>query len=140
MTNLRSTALRHLRSLVQRSIGILLSILAAVVVGSLIMLWYKQNPVEIYGLVLKGAVGSQRSVFISLQRATPLIFTAVASTIAFRTGIFNIGVEGQFFIGAIAGTFQPGPSFPPSFGRSWASARSSLPSWPTTLPPTSSHS
>ncbi|MBN1261603.1 MAG: ABC transporter permease, partial [Anaerolineae bacterium] len=42
--------------------------------------------------------------FTSIQRATPLIFTAVASTIAFRTGVFNVGVEGQFFIGAIFGT------------------------------------
>ena len=41
----------------------------------------------------------------SLQRATPLIFTAIASTLAFRTGVFNVGVEGQFFIGAICGTF-----------------------------------
>jgi simple sugar transport system permease protein len=79
--------------------------MAAVVVGSLIMVWYKQNPVEIYTHLVKGAVGTQRSIFISIQRATPLIFTAIASTIAFRTGVFNVGVEGQFFIGAICGTF-----------------------------------
>jgi len=99
------TLQRHLRGAFQRSIGIVLSILAAVLVGSLIMIWYKQNPLEIYTLLLKGAVGSQRSLFIAMQRATPLIFTAIASTIAFRTGVFNIGVEGQFFIGAICGTF-----------------------------------
>jgi simple sugar transport system permease protein len=84
---------------------LLLSFLAAVAVGSLIMVWYKQNPIEIYRLLLRGAYGSQRSIFISLQRATPLIFTALASTLAFRTGVFNVGVEGQFFIGAIAGTY-----------------------------------
>jgi ABC-type uncharacterized transport system permease subunit len=71
----------------------------------LIMIWYKQNPLEIYSHLVKGAVGTQRSLFISMQRATPLIFTAIASTIAFRTGVFNVGVEGQFFIGAIAGTY-----------------------------------
>jgi simple sugar transport system permease protein len=75
------------------------------VVGSIIMVWYGQNPFEIYGLLFKGAFGSQRSIFISIQRATPLIFTAIASTLAFRTGVFNVGVEGQFFIGAICGTF-----------------------------------
>jgi len=96
---------QQLRKALQRSVGILLSILAAVFVGSLIMIWYEQNPVAIYQALIKGAVGSQRSLFISMQRATPLIFTAVASTIAFRTGVFNVGVEGQFFIGAICGTF-----------------------------------
>ncbi len=94
-----------LRSTFGRSIGILLSILAAVLVGSIIMLIEGENPLEIYWLLIRGAVGSQRGLLISLQRATPLIFTAIASTLAFRTGVFNVGVEGQFFIGAICGAF-----------------------------------
>lgn len=88
----------------RRSLRVILSILAAIVVGSVIILWYGQNPIDIYAKLLQGAFGSQRGFFISLQRATPLIFTALGSTIAFRTGLFNIGVEGQFFIGAIFGT------------------------------------
>lgn len=106
MIRVASTLQGYLARILRRSIGIVLSILAAVVVGSVIMVWYKQNPLEIYSLLLKGAVGSQRSIFISIQRATPLIFTAIASTIAFRTGVFNVGVEGQFFIGAICGTYM----------------------------------
>lgn len=96
---------KSLQRLVQGSVSFLLSILAAMVVGSIIMVWYGENPLEIYGLLFKGAFGSQRSIFISIQRATPLVFTAIASTLAFRTGVFNVGVEGQFFIGAICGTF-----------------------------------
>jgi len=96
---------RKLRGAFQRSIRIILSILASMVVGSLVMLWYKQNPIQVYTWLFQGAFGSQRAIFISLQRATPLIFTALASMLAFRTGVFNVGVEGQFFIGAIAGTF-----------------------------------
>jgi len=105
MSSTAGTLQQTLGKFLRRSMGIVLSILAGVVVGSLIMIWYKQNPVEIYGYLLKGAYGSQRSLFISLQRATPLIFTALASTLAFRTGVFNVGVEGQFFIGAIASTY-----------------------------------
>ncbi len=88
----------------KRSISIILSILAAMLVGSIIILIYGENPLEIYSKLFMGAFGSQRGFFSSIQRATPLIFTAVASTIAFRTGVFNVGVEGQFFIGAISGT------------------------------------
>ena len=53
-----------LKGALRRSVSILLSILAAMVVGSLIMIWYKQNPVEIYAYLFKGAFGSQRSLFI----------------------------------------------------------------------------
>jgi general nucleoside transport system permease protein len=92
------------KSFLRRSMTVILSLVAAILVGSLVILWYGENPVMIYFHLFQGAFGSQRAIFISLQRATPLIFTAVASTIAFRTGVFNLGVEGQFFIGAILGT------------------------------------
>lgn len=88
----------------KRSITIILSILAAMLVGSIVILAYGENPLEIYSKLFLGALGNQRGIFSSMQRATPLIFTAIASTIAFRTGVFNVGVEGQFFIGAISGT------------------------------------
>lgn len=88
-----------------RSLTILMSILAAAVVGSILMLFYGQNPLNVYRLLFVNAFGSARGWFITLQRATPLIFTAIASTIAFRTGVFNVGVEGQFLIGAITGTY-----------------------------------
>jgi len=96
---------RSLQATLKRFVNLGLSILAAILVGSLIMIWYKRNPIEVYRLLFLSAFGSQRAIFISLQRATPLIFTAIASTLAFRTGVFNVGVEGQFFIGAIFGTF-----------------------------------
>ncbi len=92
------------KSFLRRSMTVILSLIAAILVGSLVILWYGENPVIIYFHLFQGAFGSQRAIFISLQRATPLIFTAVASSIAFRTGVFNLGVEGQFFIGAILGT------------------------------------
>ncbi len=96
---------RSLAGAMRRSLTIFLSILLAVLVGSIIMIAYGQNPIEIYRLLIIGAFGSQTGFFVTLQRATPIIFTAVSSALAFRTGVFNVGVEGQFFIGAIAGTW-----------------------------------
>lgn len=97
--------LLQLRSVFQNGLTIMLAILAAALVGSIIMLAVGRNPLVVYRLLFQNAFGSERALFITMQRATPLIFTAIASTIAFRTGVFNVGVEGQFFIGAIAGTF-----------------------------------
>ena len=92
----------------RRSLTIILSILAAAVVGSLIMVWYGTinntpiNPLEVYWLLLRGAFLSPTGFFITLQRCTPLIFTAISSALAFRTGVFNVGVEGQLYMGAWA--------------------------------------
>jgi general nucleoside transport system permease protein len=96
---------RSLGNTFSRSITILLSILAAVLVGSLIMLAYGVNPLMVYKALLEGALLTEQGRFITIQRATPLIFTAISSALAFRTGVFNVGVEGQFFLGAILATW-----------------------------------
>ncbi len=50
---------------------------------------------------LVGAVGTKGDILVSLKNATPLIFTGLAAGIAFRSGVFNIGAEGQSIAGAI---------------------------------------
>lgn len=57
---------------------------------------------EAYGLMLKGAVGSVFAVSEMLTRATPLIMTGLAAAIAFRARLWNIGLEGQLYAGALA--------------------------------------
>ena len=52
-----------------------------------------------------GAVGSIDAITSgTLVRATPLILTGLAVSVAFRAGVFNIGAEGQFLVGAAATT------------------------------------
>ena len=57
---------------------------------------------EAYGLMLKGAVGSVFAVSEMLTRATPLILTGLAAAVAFRARLWNIGLEGQLYAGALA--------------------------------------
>src|SRR2546423_9688532 len=55
--------------------------------------------------LFEGAFGSWYAFSSgTLVRATPLILTGLAVAIAFRAGVFNIGAEGQFLVGAAAGT------------------------------------
>lgn len=59
-----------------------------------------------------GSVGSTANVSATLLRATPLLLTGAAVMLAFRSGVFNIGAEGQFLVGALAATvagISPGP-------------------------------
>ena len=59
------------------------------------------NPLTAYGEMLKGALGSRLSITETLTRAVPLIFTGLAAAVAFRARVWNIGAEGQFYIGAL---------------------------------------
>jgi simple sugar transport system permease protein len=54
-----------------------------------------------FALVFKGAAGSQFALLETLTRSTPLIFTGLAAAVAFRAKLWNIGGEGQLYIGAI---------------------------------------
>jgi ABC-type uncharacterized transport system permease subunit len=55
-----------------------------------------------FGLMAQGAAGSAFALTETLTRATPLIFTGLAAAVAFRARLYNIGAEGQLYIGALA--------------------------------------
>jgi ABC-type uncharacterized transport system permease subunit len=77
------------------------AILATVIIASLLVLAAGANPLAVFGLVLKGAAGSQFALLETLTRATPLIFTGLAVAVAFRAKLWNIGAEAQLYAGAI---------------------------------------
>ena len=80
----------------------LAAILAALVLAAGLILAAGVNPLAAYGEMLRGALGSKLSVTEMLTRATPLILTGLAAAVAFRARLWNIGGEGQFFLGALA--------------------------------------
>ncbi len=59
------------------------------------------NPLAAYAEMLNGAFGSRLAVTETLTRAVPLILTGLAAAVAFRARLWNIGAEGQFYIGAL---------------------------------------
>ena len=67
------------------------------------------NPVTMVQSLMSGDAATIRSAFNpfleSLVQATPYIFAGLACALAFRSGLFNIGVEGQLFMGAIAAAY-----------------------------------
>lgn len=83
----------------------IISVGLAVLVGGIIILLSGENPVEIYTILLKGALADKSSILNTLFTATPLILSGLACIVAFRADIFNIGVEGQIYIGAFASAF-----------------------------------
>jgi len=79
----------------------LAAIVAALVLAAGLIGAAGVNPLSAYGEMLKGALGSRLALTEMLTRATPLILTGLAAAVAFRARLWNIGGEGQFFIGAL---------------------------------------
>jgi general nucleoside transport system permease protein len=75
-------------------------ILTSLIIGAVIMLLTGYDPVVALRALFYG--GFVRNWHISVLNATPLIFTGLSVAFAFKGGLFNIGAEGQYYIGAMA--------------------------------------
>jgi simple sugar transport system permease protein len=82
----------------------ILATLAALIVGAVMLLLLKVNPIEAYKAMWEGAFGSQNAIAETLVKATPLLLVGLGICISFRGDVINIGGEGQMIVGAILGT------------------------------------
>src|ERR1700752_2163824 len=80
----------------------MVAVLAAFVVGGIIIALIGDNPFTAFGLLLSNSFGSAKDIGWTLFYATPLIFTGLAVMVAFRCGLLNIGAEGQLYVAAFA--------------------------------------
>ena len=78
--------------------------LAALLVGAIMLLLLKVNPIEAYRAMWDGAFGSQNALAETLVKATPLLLVGLGICISFRGDVINIGGEGQMIVGAVLGT------------------------------------
>lgn len=87
-----------------RFIITLISIAMGLIFGAIILLIGGFNPIEAYGVMIKGVFGNPKYISWTIIRSTPIIITGISVAFAFKTGLFNIGAEGQFIIGTIFAT------------------------------------
>src|SRR5690606_40182087 len=80
----------------------LAAVVAAFIVGGIIILIMGDNPLVAYGWLLSSSFGSVKDIGWTLHYATPLIFTGLSVAVALRCGLLNIGAEGQLYMGAFA--------------------------------------
>src|SRR5688500_2195852 len=78
-----------------------LAVAASLLLAAGLMAAAGVSPLSAYGELLRGALGSRLAVTETLARATPLILTGLAAAVAFRARLWNIGAEGQFYLGAL---------------------------------------
>jgi ABC-type uncharacterized transport system permease subunit len=89
----------------ERSFNVLIPIIAilcAFLVSGLLILAWGSNPLDAYSALFSGAFGGPNAFATTMIRSTPLILTGLAVAYGYRGGFFNIGAEGQLYIGAYA--------------------------------------
>jgi len=79
-----------------------IAVVAAFIVGGILVLLIGDSPIQTYRLMFGSALSWPDGIGYTLFYATPLIFTGLAVMVAFRCGLLNIGAEGQLYIAAFA--------------------------------------
>ncbi|ODT76038.1 MAG: sugar ABC transporter permease [Pelagibacterium sp. SCN 64-44] len=78
-----------------------LNVVLAFLVGGLIVLAVGQNPIEAVGIMLYGAFGYGSGFGYTLYYTTDFVFAGLAVSLAYHAGLFNIGPEGQAYVGGL---------------------------------------
>jgi ABC-type uncharacterized transport system permease subunit len=89
------------RGLIAPIVSSTIAVIAALIVGGLIIALTGDDPFTAFKAMFEGAFGGEREIAESLVAATPLILGGLAFAIAARAGMFNIGIEGQLIMGAL---------------------------------------
>ncbi|MGF1623830.1 MAG: ABC transporter permease [Alphaproteobacteria bacterium] len=76
--------------------------IAALAIAAIPLAWAGADIGRAFALMFQGALGTGLALTETLTRSTPLIFTGLAAAVAFRAKLWNIGAEGQLYMGALA--------------------------------------
>jgi simple sugar transport system permease protein len=91
-----------MQTLLRQLLFPLIAVVAAFIVGGILILLIGDNPIVAYQLLIGSALSWPDGIGYTLFHSTPLIFTGLAVLVGFRCGLFNIGAEGQLYIAAFA--------------------------------------
>lgn len=93
----------HWRSLLFSLGGPVIGILLGLVIGGVLILIAKADPIGAYAELFKGAFGGLRQISDTLIQACPIMIIGLGMSAAFRARVWNIGAEGQYYMGALVG-------------------------------------
>ncbi len=84
---------------------ILITMVVAMLIGALFIIAIGENPFEAYAALFRGAFNGKLRLGTTLAGFTPLLLTSIAFAIAAKAGAFNVGVEGEVFLGGITAAY-----------------------------------
>jgi len=81
------------------------ALIVALLLGAIILAIAGNDPFEAYSTMFDASLNGWSSITRTLALATPLILTGLAAAVAFQMRVYNIGGEGQLYLGAIAASY-----------------------------------
>ena len=78
------------------------AIIMSLLVGCLLFIQQKENPFYAISVIFQGGLANKINIGTSIRWATPCMFAGAAVIIAFKSGVRNMGIEGQIYMGALA--------------------------------------
>jgi len=90
-----------LRSIYEKMLNPVIASVMGLLLANLVLILTGYNPAIAMRALIIGSFGSQFAIASTLSRAVPIMFTGLAFAVAARAKLFNIGTEGQFYLGAI---------------------------------------
>ena len=81
-----------------------IAILCGLLVAGIILSISGYDPFAAFSALIKGIFSRPKYIFKVIEKSTPIILTGISVAFAFKTGLFNIGAEGQYIMGSIAAT------------------------------------
>ncbi len=79
----------------------LLALFVSFLVCAVMLFFQGINPLDVFASILYGAAGNLPSILSSISVAVPLAIAALGVVVAWRAGVYNIGIEGQLFVGGL---------------------------------------
>lgn len=84
---------------------IITTLVLSLLIGIFLIYLINESPMDVFTALVNGAFGTELRLGTTLAMLTPLLLTATAFAVAAKSGVFNIGVEGTVFLGALAATY-----------------------------------
>ena len=81
-----------------------IAIIFGFIVASIVLMVAGYNPINAFSALFQGIFTKPKYISNTIIKATPIILTGLSVAFAFKTGLFNIGAEGQYIAGTIAAT------------------------------------
>ena len=81
--------------------GTVLMVIAALLIGAILVVMSENSPAEAYRAMILGAFGSKQKITEVVVKLIPILIMASGVSVAFRAQLWNIGAGGQFLIGSI---------------------------------------
>lgn len=92
--------MQRLKRLIIGVINILMPIVFALAVGAIFVAFSGKNPISVYSFLIKQSLFNEIGLLNTLVSATPIIMTGLGIAISFKSGLYNMGIEGQMYAGA----------------------------------------